>query len=631
MSVQFTIKDGLPLTIIEGDAYRFTVSPSAVPAQAAIRWEITAPDGTFVLSGVQDFAAAPASPASSTATNTENPASQIIIALSDADFAKLPNNFQIQVYAVFADGDEALLGTQEVALQSAPNDKISDTSDTPFSYHLLDADELSSVFVVKSAQDYALPLAANGDTFYNVEVLASDAAPAHAPAFAPDKSVGLVADAVDVTTYQWQVAQIPGPTDPTDPTDPSGIIWLDISGATEITYEVDEAHAGKQIRARIARTSTPYNGGVGTSGIYGSALAIDSATVDLVWITYSGVASAMAGTTLSATAATGDGALIDDSAFRFATDGQTDDAATIEPMGDDVAPPPPVPPALPQAGEAAPADDAASAQSPSALADYVTTDEIIPTLIDPSAYKVLSPADGQLFIDGTSADELIIGDDGDNIINTGGGDDVVIGGRGADTITLDSGAESLIYRYKSAPDAPAQGIDGNDKIYGFARGIDSLILVDLGFSEHQNKLNKDGLNEQSFVDSLAVQGISLQLHSTGGDKKLDVSAADGGRYEFIMSFAAPDGAQGAPLPTNMQPIAGAKTGDYGASISIEFDRATSEWLAKQENWERVTNGGDYGAGKIATADGLRYLFADTDAEDDLFVITDGSNLGVDIL
>ena len=61
MSVQFTIKDGLPLTIIEGDAYRFTVSPSAVPAQAAIRWEITAPDGTFVLSGVQDFAAAPAS------------------------------------------------------------------------------------------------------------------------------------------------------------------------------------------------------------------------------------------------------------------------------------------------------------------------------------------------------------------------------------------------------------------------------------------------------------------------------------------------------------------------------------------------------------------------------------------
>ena len=621
MSVQFTIKDGLPLTIIEGDAYRFTVSPSAVPAQAAIRWEITAPDGTFVLSGVQDFAASPASPA---AANTENPASQIIIALSDDDFAKLPNNFQIQVYAVFADGDEALLGAQEVALQSAPQSAPSDTSDTPFSYHLLDVDELSSVFVVKSAQDYALPLAANGDTFYNVEVLASDAARAPAPAHAPDKSVGLVADAVDVTTYQWQVAQIP------DPTDPTAIIWLDISGATEITYEVDEAHAGKQIRARIARTSTPYNGGVGTSGIYGSALAIDSATVDLVWITYSGATSAMAGTTLSATAATGDGALIDDSAFRFATDGQTDDAATIEPMGDDVAPPPPVPPSVPQ-GEATPADDAATAQSPSALADYVTTDEIIPTLIDPSAYKVLSPADGQLFIDGTSADELIIGDDGDNIINTGGGDDVVIGGRGADTITLDSGAESLIYRYKSAPDAPAQGIDGNDKIYGFARGIDSLILVDLGFSEHQNKLNKDGLNEQSFVDSLAVQGISLRLHSTGGDKKLDVSAADGGRYEFIMSFAAPDGAQGAPLPTNMQPIAGAKTGDYGASISIEFDRATSAWLAKQENWERVTSGGDYGAGKIATADGLRYLFADTDAEDDLFVITDGSNLGVDIL
>ena len=626
MSVQFTIKDGLPLTIIEGDAYRFTVSPSAVPAQAAIRWEITAPDGTFVLSGVQDFAA-PASPASPAAANTENPASQIIIALSDDDFAKLPNNFQIQVYAVFADGDEALLGAQEVALQSAPQSAPSDTSDTPFSYHLLDADELSSVFVVKSAQDYALPLAANGDSFYNVEVLASDASDAaHAPA--PDKSVGLVADAVDVTTYQWQVAQIP---DPTDPTDPTAMIWLDISGATEITYEVDEAHAGKQIRARIARTSTPYNGGVGTSGIYGSALAIDSATVDLVWITYSGATSAMAGTTLSATAATGDGAPTDDSAFRFATDGQTDDAATIEPMGDGVAPPPPVPPSVPQAGEAAAADDAATAQAASALADYVTTDEIIPTLIDPSAYKVLSPADGQLFIDGTSADELIIGDDGDNIINTGGGDDVVIGGRGADTITLDSGAESLIYRYKSASDAPAQGIDGNDKIYGFARGIDSLILVDLGFSEHQNKLNKDGLNEQSFVDSLAVQGIILRLHSTGGDKKLDVSAADGGRYEFIMSFAAPDGAQGAPLPTNMQPIAGAKTGDYGASISIEFDRATSAWLAKQENWERVTNGGDYGTGKIATADGLRYLFADTDAEDDLFVITDGSNLGVDIL
>ena len=132
--------------------------------------------------------------------------------------------------------------------------------------------------------------------------------------------------------------------------------------------------------------------------------------------------------------------------------------------------------------------------------DGAGNDEIVTTqlrvasvtpIIDPSAYEIVqdaSPEDDNI-LSGTSADEIIQGGNKDDVIDTGRGNDVVIGGYGRDTITLsnifgraDNSAitETIVYRFSSDGDWTA--LDGSDSINGFGRGIDKLLLVDVGSS-----------------------------------------------------------------------------------------------------------------------------------------------------
>ena len=132
--------------------------------------------------------------------------------------------------------------------------------------------------------------------------------------------------------------------------------------------------------------------------------------------------------------------------------------------------------------------------------DGAGNDEIVTTqlrvasvtpIIDPSAYEIVqdaSPEDDNV-LSGTSADEIIQGGNKDDVIDTGRGNDIVVGGYGRDTITLsnifgraDNSAitETIVYRFSSDGDWTA--LDGSDSINGFGRGIDKLLLVDVGSS-----------------------------------------------------------------------------------------------------------------------------------------------------
>ena len=103
-------------------------------------------------------------------------------------------------------------------------------------------------------------------------------------------------------------------------------------------------------------------------------------------------------------------------------------------------------------------------------------------IVDPSAYTLVQDAshhEDSNFLTGTSADEIIQGGNKDDTINSGGGDDIIIGGYGRDKITLrDDGAETIVYRFSS--DGEWTAIDGSDTVFGFDRGVDKLVLVDVG-------------------------------------------------------------------------------------------------------------------------------------------------------
>ena len=102
-------------------------------------------------------------------------------------------------------------------------------------------------------------------------------------------------------------------------------------------------------------------------------------------------------------------------------------------------------------------------------------------VIDPSEYRLAEARNhqGENTLRGRTTDDIIQGGNKDDIINVRGGDDIVIGGYGRDTITLNNnGAETIVYRFSS--DGQWTAIDGADTVHNFERGVDEMVLVDVG-------------------------------------------------------------------------------------------------------------------------------------------------------
>ena len=290
-------------------------------------------------------------------------------------------------------------------------------------------------------------------------------------------------------------------------------------------------------------------------------------------------------------------------------------------------------------------------------------------LINPASYTLITGTKGSDVIDGTSATELIQGSHYNDTITTGGGDDVIIGGFGSDTIILsvdDEGngaehAETVVYRYKSITADEAQShpyygssghgyvlpTDGGDVITGFSRGVDKFILAELGAAYYIE--NNDAVADKSDItEDVITQEFGRHLVDANnfGDvrsggifmatilndwdfwnrdtQSLTSEAIDAGaRWGIYLSFSGPGYMDGLPGPTNAN-----RTSGY---LDIYFDKETTIWFEKQENWDKVTGGTNYSNGAIESLEGLRYLFGDSDENDDLLQFTTADGLGVEVL
>ena len=314
----------------------------------------------------------------------------------------------------------------------------------------------------------------------------------------------------------------------------------------------------------------------------------------------------------------------------------------------------------------APEPEAEPEPEPEAAPQAVVAEPETAFLINPASYTLITGTKGDDVIVGTSATELIQGSHYNDIITTGGGDDVVIGGFGRDTIILsvdDEGngaehAETVVFRYMSTTVDEMQSYpgfdsghyshtlptDGGDVITGFSRGVDKLILADIGEARYIESLDavadKSDITEdiiaQTFISNLDGNSVGwdridreIDMTVTLNDSRFWDSATEsltaeaidaGARWGISLGFSGPGYTNGLP--------SGERTSSF---TDIYFDKEMTIWFEKQENWDKVTDGTNYSNGSIESLEGLRYLFGDTDENDDLLQFTTADGLGVEVL
>ncbi|MGI9348015.1 MAG: hypothetical protein ACR2PV_08510, partial [Gammaproteobacteria bacterium] len=322
--------------------------------------------------------------------------------------------------------------------------------------------------------------------------------------------------------------------------------------------------------------------------------------------------------------------------------------------------------------EAGPEPEAEAEAAPQAVVAESETAPETAFLINPASYTLLSGTKGNDVIAGTSATELIQGGNYNDIITTGGGDDVIIGGFGSDTIILsvdDDGngaehSETVVYRYNTITGRRTQAVDGEDIVTGFSRGVDKLILAEMGvafyvevpkswyvdsqiyWAADESDITEDVLTLvlarklYAASHSLATtSGLGIQILIALNDRNfwdsdtesltsgaIDAGARWGIRIEFsVLGYMS--GLLGWPHDISAKPA--------GSYTHIYFDKETTIWLEEQENWDKVT-GGDgysndwYSRTGIKSLESLRYLFGDSDENDDLLQFTTDDGLGVEV-
>ena len=199
-----------------------------------------------------------------------------------------------------------------------------------------------------------------------------------------------------------------------------------------------------------------------------------------------------------------------------------------------------------------------------------------------------------------STDDLIIlgGQQADTLIG-GSGDDLIVGSYGADLIDLSAGGDdTVIVRFDSAA-ADGQGInarDGGDTIKEFTRGEDKLIIADVNSTTTTLANLFSGLGRSNF--QLSISG------DDNGDKTLsngELSA--GGRYSLAITFDT-SGTNDGALRVN------SSTNDAGKTLTITFDRTTSEYL--NSTWDTLTGGTSFSSSTILDVAALVQLFGGED-------------------
>ena len=447
--------------------------------------------------------------------------------------------------------------------------------------------------------------------------------------------------AITIVDYEWQVS-----SDTTDGVDGT---WDAITGQTAKSYTVAGAQSGKHVRVR-----TNYTSGSFTSFVISAAFVIDSAPVAVGTglIAYTDGASGVTGTadvgdTLTAPTYTDadDSSLDYEYVWKLGTSvitGATGATHVTTAAGEYTVT------VKVKDSETGIDTDFTTAAFTVAAAAPVSTG-----LINPASYTALHAVDsagdaateGADTLAGTAAKELIQGGNENDTITTGGGDDVVIGGFGKDTITLSSGAETVVYRYNTKSTTTIQAADAGDTIIDFDLGTDKLIFVELGEAYHiatpaitdASDLT-DAYLSKNFADRLADHNKldGTQNEATGikiGINFNDVGNADdgfdateiaaGARYGITLQFSGDGYKFGTTLTAGDEAS--------GPDVMIWFDADSTAWLDAQTNWDTVTDGSGFTHSFLESLAGLRYLFSDTDTNDDFLQFTIADGLGVDIL
>ena len=455
--------------------------------------------------------------------------------------------------------------------------------------------------------------------------------------------------AITIVDYEWQES-----TDTTDGVDGT---WDAISGQTAKFYTAAAGQSGKHVRVRTNYTS----GGI-TSFVISAAFVIDSlpVAVGTGLITYTDGASGVTGTadvgdTLTAPTYTDadDSSLDYEYVWKLGTSvitGATGATHVTTAAGEYT-----VTVKVKDSETGIDTDFTTAAFTVAAAAPPPSTG-----LINPASYTALNAVDsagdaateGADTLAGTAAKELIQGGNEDDTITTGGGDDVVIGGFGADTITLSSGAETVVYRYNTKSTTDIQAADGGDTIHDFDLGTDKFIFVEYNSGYHVTNNAAvssasditDAVLAKNLLDRTATHNNDGGGDTTGLKFQLIDNTVGLGTGDLVDGLDADEVAAGVRIGlriqftgagykfgTNYRADSTASADNAGPVVEIWFDGDSSLWLDAQANWDVVTDGDTYSNFSIESLTGFRYLFSDTDTNDDFLQFTIADGLGVDIL
>jgi Ca2+-binding RTX toxin-like protein len=156
-----------------------------------------------------------------------------------------------------------------------------------------------------------------------------------------------------------------------------------------------------------------------------------------------------------------------------------------------------------------------------------TTVEQMDILVASAGYT--SGTDGNDTITGGGGDEVIVGgagddsidgDDGDDVINGGEGNDSIYGGSGeSDSDTLYGGAGTDYFVFESTRDSSygSSGIEFNDHIMDFEKGVDKILLNNLPFTAIQSGASTGSTLGYSYDGGADYTIVEYWISYSGGN------------------------------------------------------------------------------------------------------------------
>ena len=176
----------------------------------------------------------------------------------------------------------------------------------------------------------------------------------------------------------------------------------------------------------------------------------------------------------------------------------------------------------------------------------------------------------------TSDNQAIFGFNSLDFLTGGRGDDLLVGGYGIDYIDLSAGGtDTVVYRINSSDgDGLVKAEDGEETVREFTPGEDKLVILDV---------NGSPTTLAGLFDSLTKDAFRLY----GGD--LSSSQLDAGGRAFIQIVFQADGTPG-----------GGSGGNVGRTLTIIFDRVTSEALNDRAVLDTLTGGTDFSTDQLSS-------------------------------